>query len=359
MDFTAQQRGQIVRLYYLYKSPSCVLEVVKKEFPGCKKLSKRQLHRFVRKFEETGSLKDDRKENPGRPKASRSDENIVELKKIIEETPQKSIRKIHKASQMECSVSSVYRMLKFDLHLKPYKISIMQHLKPSDVTARLQFAEWMLKQETDVLKKMWFSDEAHFYLNAAINKQNCRFWGSEKPALFHERPLHGEYVTVWVAMSEIGTIGPYFFEDSDGHTASVNSDRYLKLLSGKFLPALLRKGVNLEDAWFQQDGATPHTATKIVEWLEENFKGRYLSYRTERIWPPHSPDLNPLDFFLWGYLKDHVYTEKPTTLHELKLGIKKSMRSIHSETYPAVIQNFRERLSLVQEQKGGHLEHII
>ena len=38
-------------------------------------------------------------------------------------------------------------------------------------------------------------------------------------------------------------------------------------------------------------------------------------------WPPYSPDLNPLDFFFWSYLKDKVYKNNPKTLCELKNAI--------------------------------------
>ena len=36
---------------------------------------------------------------------------------------------------------------------------------------------------------------------------------------------------------------------------------------------------------------------------------------------PHSPDLSPLDFLLWGYLKAGVYTDKPRTSEQLERAI--------------------------------------
>lgn len=59
--------------------------------------------------------------------------------------------------------------------------------------------------------KVWFSDESHFYLHAAVNKKNSRVWGIEKPNYYLERPLHSEKVTAWAAMSSTGVIGPFFF----------------------------------------------------------------------------------------------------------------------------------------------------
>ena len=63
-----------------------------------------------------------------------------------------------------------------------------------------------------------------------------------------------------------------------------------------------------------QDGATPHTANATLELLAQKFGDRVISRRTDNPWAAHSPDLNPYDFFLWGYAKDNIYAGNPTTL---------------------------------------------
>ena len=85
----------------------------------------------------------------------------------------------------------------------------MQHLKEPGIASRLGFARWM-KEHIEILV-LWFSDEAHFYLNAQVNQKNCCYWGSEKPNIYIEKPLHGKKVTVWATMSATGTVGPFFF----------------------------------------------------------------------------------------------------------------------------------------------------
>lgn len=90
--------------------------------------------------------------------------------------------------------------------------------------------------------------------------------------------------------------------------------------------------------WFQQDGATPHTAGCVLQRLDNLFGDQYISYRTANVWPPRSPDLNPLDFFLWGYLKDRVYSPSPKTTEDLKTAITREMRSISVDTCKAVIK---------------------
>ena len=70
----------------------------------------------------------------------------------------------------------------------------MQHLKESDIDSRLRFVNWM-NENSDIVNDVWFSDEAHFYLNAEINKKNSRHWGTEKPDYHIEKQLHSKTVT--------------------------------------------------------------------------------------------------------------------------------------------------------------------
>ena len=76
---------------------------------------------------------------------------------------------------------------------------------------------------------MWFSDKSHFYFNNIVNKQNCHFWGTEKPNFPYEIPLHDDKITAWVVLSSACGIGPFFFEEK-GENVTVNSERYIQLL---------------------------------------------------------------------------------------------------------------------------------
>jgi hypothetical protein len=64
---------------------------------------------------------------------------------------------------------------------------------------------------------------------------------------------------------------------------------------------------------FHQDGATPHNARINVAFLNDNFGARWMGTYGPIRWPARSPDLNPLDFFLWGYIRDNVYLTPPGT----------------------------------------------
>ena len=159
---------EIVKLYYSTKPPITVLGKLKKKNPA-EKIKKYHLYRAVKRFDETGSVTEGRHRNSDRPKSVRSAENIAEVRQVIGETPQMSLRKVLGNIPNHASRTSVHRMLRFDLKLTPYTISMMQHLKDSDIESKLHFAICM-KENDQIADVIWFSDETHFHLNAQVNK---------------------------------------------------------------------------------------------------------------------------------------------------------------------------------------------
>ena len=103
------------------------------------------------------------------------------------------------------------------------------------------------------------SDEAHFRLSEFVNKQSFLYWSATNPIERHERPLHNSKVTVWCTISSFGIIGPYFFEDERQRALTVTGPRYVHMLENFLGPELARHPVT-EETFFQQDGATSHTA---------------------------------------------------------------------------------------------------
>ncbi|GFW48355.1 hypothetical protein TNCV_1109181 [Trichonephila clavipes] len=73
----------------------------------------------------------------------------------------------------------------------------------NDHQARRTFVEWAQNEIAvvpDFHKRILFSDEAHFWLNGYVNKQNCRIWSEANPQVYVETPLHPEKLTVWCAL---------------------------------------------------------------------------------------------------------------------------------------------------------------
>ena len=76
-------------------------------------------------------------------------------------------------------------------------------------------------------------------------------------------------------------------------------------------------------------------------------------------WAPHSPDLNPLDFFLWGYLKDRVYANSPRTIPELTREIACKTRARSRMQVNNVIDCFVKRIRACRQRGGAHIEHAL
>ncbi|GFX45818.1 transposable element Tc3 transposase [Trichonephila clavipes] len=111
-----------------------------------------------------------------------------------------------------------------------------------------------------------------------------------------ETPLHPEKLTVWCALWAGGIIGPYFFKNDKGHSYTVNGDRYRAMITNCFIPELNNHDV--QELWFQQDGATCQTARATIDLLKDTFGDRLISRFGPVNWPPKSCDLTPLDYFL-------------------------------------------------------------
>ncbi|GFV60265.1 uncharacterized protein TNCV_4590911 [Trichonephila clavipes] len=163
--------------------------------------------------------------------------------------------------------------------------------------ARRRFVEWAQNEVAvvpDFHKRILFSDEAHFWLNGYVNKQNCRIWSEANPQVYVETPLHPEKLTVWCALWAGGIIGPYF------------------------------------------------------DLLKDTFGDRLISRFGPVNWPPRSCDLTPLDYFLWGYVKSLVYADKPQTLDHLEDNIRRVIADIRPQMLEKVIENSTSRLDYIR-----------
>jgi len=97
---------------------------------------------------------------------------------------------------------------------------------------------------------------------------------------------------------------------------------------------------DITDEWFQQDGTASYTPRATIMLFHKKFEGLLLLRCGDQNWPPRSCDLTPMDFFLWGYVKAHVYQNKPRTIEELKEEIRRVIGELDPEMCQQVIANF-------------------
>jgi hypothetical protein len=208
--------------------------------------------------------------------------------------PSKSLRKM--AQEKDIGLATARKAVREKFNLFPYKVRAVQELKPADHEKRKRYCEWFTNfiytKTVDIVDVTFFTDEAWFHLSGYVNTQNTRLCSSQNPYAAHEKTLHDQKLEVWVAISRWHIVGPLVFEET------VNSERYCSMLHD-FIGLLEEDEITY---WFQQDGATTHTANNSMKLLKEIF-GRVIS---RNLWPPRSSDLTPPDFYMWESAKSAV-----------------------------------------------------
>ena len=105
---------------------------------------------------------------------------------------------------------------------------------------------------------------------------------------------------------------------------------------------------------FQQDGARAHTARATLAYLNANVP----DLMEPGIWPPKSPDLNPVDYCIWGMMENLVYRTKLRDQAHLREVLVDSWGQISQESIDRGIDQFRPRLRKLIEVEGKHIEQF-
>lgn len=110
------------------------------------------------------------------------------------------------------------------------------------------------------------------------------------------------------------------------------------------------------DVLFQQDGAPPHWSLHVRRALDDTFPGRWIGRDGPTDWPPRSPDITPLDFFLWSYVKDTVYANTVREFQDLRARIVETLRTIPPDMLQRILRELEYRLDILRVTKGAHVE---
>ncbi|EZA60790.1 hypothetical protein X777_13803 [Ooceraea biroi] len=111
--------------------------------------------------------------------------------------------------------------------------------------------------------------------------------------------------------------------------------------------------------WFQHDGAGPHYANIVRDYLNETFRDVWIGRGSRVRWSARSPDLTSSEFYLWGYLKDVVHRERPTTRENMMERIRAACNFIPRNVLLRIVTNFERRIQYCQQVNGATFEHLI
>ncbi|KAJ4426512.1 hypothetical protein ANN_27326 [Periplaneta americana] len=232
----------------------------------------------------------------GRPRST-TPEVQEEILEAVNMTPSISTRRV--ALQVNVPHTTVWRLLK-EYQLYPYHLQRVQALSPADYPARVRFCQWFL-QQCGVNPKfpalVLFTDEAQFTRDGITNFHSQHVWAYENPRA--TVPSHHQVrfsLNMWA-----GIIGDLLV----GRHVLVNrltGQAYTNFLENTILHVLEDTPlINRQHIHFLHDGAPAHFSRTARRYLDRRFPDRWIGRGGPIAWSPRSPDLNPLDFYLWGH----------------------------------------------------------
>jgi len=214
-----------------------------------------------------------------------------------------------------------------------------------------------VQNDESFLKYVLFSDEATFTRAGIFNNHNTHSWQQENPHEVHRfRYQHRFSINVWAGIVGDFLIGPYLMP------SPLNGQQYVSFLR-ETLPLLL-DDVPLDvrrRMWFQHDGAPAHSTRDVRQYLNETFGNRWIGRYGPVTWPPRSPDLTPLDFYLWGHMKTLVYETPVQSEMDLVARVAVAAGDIAEDRRMLSLlqESLQRRCQLCIEVGGSHFEQLL
>jgi hypothetical protein len=311
--------------------------------------------RLVSRARDTGSLMPTREEIGGPPREARTPETEDAVLQGFDDNGQISIRTV--ANMVNTSKSTVQRILR-DNRRHAYHYTRVQNLIPEDHEARVNFCTWLLQQhdaDPNFVNNILFTDESLFSREGTFNCHNYHIWAEENPHAKHVgRFQHRFTINLWAGILGDSIVGPFEFP------ARLNAQHYMNFLE-QDLPELL-EDVPLQhflNEWFQHDGAPVHFSRQVRQILDRRYQNSWIGRGGPVNWPARSPDLTPLDYFLWGHLKNYIYREPVNNLEELNDRIHEALAAVTPNMIRLARENLIKRARLCLDMEGGHFEHLL
>jgi hypothetical protein len=82
----------------------------------------------------------------------------------------------------------------------------------------------------------------------------------------------------------------------------------------------------------------------------------WIGRAASKLWAPRSPDLTPLDFFVWGFIKSKVYKTKVPDPHDLRQRVYEAAQALTPSMLRDVFRATVERWEQCLEMEEGQVE---
>ena len=272
------------------------------------------------------------------------------VKEMVNRDPGRSMRNM--ATELNVDEKTIRNIMKKELGYKSYALKRGQFMTEATKARRAEKAKKLLnrlKAPTTQNQLIFFSDEKNFTQDQKVNKKNNRWLCSdpkEVPIVMATK-FPATVMVLGVVSNEGDVMPPHFFPKG----LKINTDEYIKVLEEVVKP-WMDSVAGGRHYVFQQDGAPAHTSARTQEWCRKNLPEVW----EKEIWPPSSPDCNPLDYYVWSACEVLVNKAPHNTSGSLMAKIKEVMADLDRDTVARACRSLRPRLEAVVEAGGDFIE---
>ncbi|XP_070526515.1 uncharacterized protein [Cardiocondyla obscurior] len=211
------------------------------------------------------------------------------------------------------------------------------------------------RQNMSFCDKILWTDESTFTPNGIFNSRNRLIWADENPHAIRQGSFQYRWsINVWAGVIGNQVIGPYFFPHRLTGIAYKNFFKNELYALLEDVPLQIRRNMI-----FQHDGAPAHSSAIVREELNERFPDKWIGRGGPIAWPPRSPDLTVLDFFLWGHVKNLVEPRRNGTVDEVREAIVAAFATISPDMVQHATRDVYRRANMCVRQRGGHFEQML
>lgn len=350
--FSNEEKFDILTCYVLcHRNSSEAEQMYLNRYPERNQPNRRTFSKLVTNLREYGSFQ---KPVISRKKPS-NEEKVNNVLLAVTEFPEISTRQIEQT--IGTSKSTTHFILKKE-RMHPYKFRICQGLKEGDEVRRRSFCEWYTRkchENNNFPHKIIWSDESMVTNNGIFNRRNTHFWSKENPRVKRMAKHQNRFgFNIWAGIYGTKIVGPFLYH------GTLTSERYLNLLQHDVEEALDELPLaDVNDCWFMQDGAPAHNARAVHEYLSARFPGKWIGTHSEISWPPRSPDITPMDFFIWGYIKNFVFAHNIDNEDNLRRLVLEAFARITPDMLSNALDSTVRRCYLCLETEGNLFEHLL
>uniref|UniRef100_A0A1I7Z1I3 DDE_3 domain-containing protein n=1 Tax=Steinernema glaseri TaxID=37863 RepID=A0A1I7Z1I3_9BILA len=212
-------------------------------------------------------------------------------------------------------------------------------------------AKMLAVAERRGIRRVLFTDEKVFSIEPVRNRQNDRVIrkvGSPRSVEFARSHFPAKSVMVWAGVCSTGKTKLIFVEKGVKINSKIYQDAILKAEVARFAEEHFKN-----DNWIlQQDWAPAHGSKSSMEVARQICPMMW----GKNYWPSNSPDLNPMNFAIWGMLEKEVSRIRHMTLESLRRSLERAWDRISDKVLAATTQNFVKRLRACIRANGGHFE---